>query len=314
MKETDLASLFPNVKVFSICEPLQLKLKKKTLCKFLADAPKLKGLINISWLFSGEIIDRCRNLEMLATDYLSPCLLKYGPGRKIKQLHLMGHRLDAFRYDAKYFPNLKRLNIYNDDGRPEGMYNGPKLEKLKILEMSLTAEDGCDEFYGFEFMNFCPALESAYLWIKSNRHIVSRSTVNYNMRDLVLIYKSGCEQEWNSLRTLLMRYPNLKHLALRDNFQIFDHHVEELVELMPNLELLDLRGSDGITRKSLDFVQQLAEKHNRTIRLYCNLNGKRMTVDLPYISFDKDYIVKEFDFMRHCFAKKFVNLPYLMGV
>ncbi len=111
-----------------------------------------------------------------------------------------------------------------------------------------------------------------------------------------------------------MRYPNLKHLALRDNFRIFDHHVEELVELMPNLELLDFRGSDGITRKSLNFVQQLAEKHDRTIRLYCNANGKQMAVDLPHISRDYDYIVKEFDFMRHCFVKKFVNLPYLMGV
>uniref|UniRef100_T1JX80 Uncharacterized protein n=1 Tax=Tetranychus urticae TaxID=32264 RepID=T1JX80_TETUR len=196
----------------------------------------------------------------------------------------MVHQLDSYRYDAEYFPNLKRLNIYNDEGRSEGMFNGPKLEK-------------CDEFYGFEFMNFCPASESAYLLLKSNKHIVSTSTVNYNMRDLVLIYvgkasfkafyspiittdaimsfisfaqQSGCEQEWNSLRTNAIS------------------HIKTLTD----------------ARKSLDFIQHLTEKHNRTIRLYYNLNGKQMAMDLPHISLDKDCIVKEFYYMRHCLAKK----------
>lgn len=77
----------------------------------------MKASIYISWIFPGYIINRVRNLEMLASDHLSPSLLRYGPGRKIKQLHLMGHRLDAFRYEAKFFPNLERLNLYNDDGK-----------------------------------------------------------------------------------------------------------------------------------------------------------------------------------------------------
>uniref|UniRef100_T1JQ48 F-box domain-containing protein n=1 Tax=Tetranychus urticae TaxID=32264 RepID=T1JQ48_TETUR len=294
---TDQVNLFPNIEVLDLRAKLDKKLNENDILHFVNKANKLKGLIQEGRYFSEEIIKKCENLEMLATTgtHLGPYLEEYVC--KIKQLKLRCYSLDELSHNPRNLCNLERPNISVGS---VGMYNGPKLMKLKILEMSFTSK------YGFEFLNYCPGLESVYLLIKSNKHIVSGSTNRAN--------GSECSQEWSSLWTLLVRYPNLKHLALRGNSSIFDIDVKELVALLPNLELVDFRKCDGITVESLNFVQKFSAMQNRVINLYCNVNEEQMKVDLPHLSYDPDCIVKEFDLMRHCFAKDFENLPYFIGV
>uniref|UniRef100_T1KQ97 Uncharacterized protein n=1 Tax=Tetranychus urticae TaxID=32264 RepID=T1KQ97_TETUR len=291
LKVNDQVNLFPNIEVLDLRAKLDQKLNENDILHFVNKANKLKGLIQEESYFSEEIIKKCENLEMLAPTgtHLGPYLEEYVC--KIKQLKLRCYSLDELSHNPRNLCNLERLNISVGS---VGMYNGPKLMKLKILEMSFTSK------YGFEFLNYCPGLEI-------NNESVSHFTQNR-------ANGSECSQEWSSLWTLIVRYPNLKHLALRGNSSIFDIDVKELVALLPNLELVDFRKCDGITVESLNFVQKFSAMQNRKINLYCNENAKQMKLDLPHLSYDPDCIVKEFDFMRHCFAKDFENLPYFIGV
>uniref|UniRef100_T1KGS7 Uncharacterized protein n=1 Tax=Tetranychus urticae TaxID=32264 RepID=T1KGS7_TETUR len=147
------------LKGMETCRVLDLRgltykiLNENDILQFVSKANKLKDLIQEGFYFSEEIMKQC------------PDLLEYVRLCKLKQLKIHGYRLDDLIRNNRYLYKLKRLNI---SGRSVGMYNEPILMKLKILKMSLRV--------------------CAYLLIKSNKHIVSGSTVNYNMRDLVLIY------------------------------------------------------------------------------------------------------------------------------
>ncbi|XP_053211218.1 uncharacterized protein LOC128394873 [Panonychus citri] len=219
------------------------------------------------------------------------------------------------KYMIKY-QNLIRIHITDIEhliGVSDVFYNGPLLVNLKILELTSASYDGTFIYTGFHLMDFCPALESAFFYSETIDYYVNESIKNFNLRDLVIQYMEGdYSQEWSSLRSLLSKFPNLKHLALRGNNDISDLHVEQMVQLLPKLKLLDCRQSPNVTHKSSEYLKGLSQESNRSITIYYNCDNQE-SGDWPKIDHEKNQICYGLDFMKHCFFRSYYNLPLLMA-
>ncbi|XP_015792868.1 uncharacterized protein LOC107369432 [Tetranychus urticae] len=312
LPDIDLSQLLPSLKVVDLDTPLCKKLGRDEIIKLLATAESIKGAnFEPRNMMRHMTHDSLENLEMLATcDLDSYYIIVPDNGVKIKQLVLKEYYAFDFAHHARHFPNLKRLRIENCDGLPDGFYEGPILKNLEILELGLSSYYGTDEYIGFRFMDSCPALRSAFHFISENRFFVDISVKNFNMQDLVIHY--SYDQNWVSLKRLLTKYPNLKHLALKNNCKIQDEHVKEMVAMLPKLCLLDLRGSPRVTKYAADFVDQYCQRHGRTIKFYHYLKDDRIYSDWPQLSTKVERISRGFDFMKHCFLKQFGQIPVFM--
>lgn len=109
-----------------------------------------------------------------------------------------------------------------------------------------------------------------------------------------------------------MKYPNLKHLALRDNQFLEDQHIERLISILPNLVLLDVRGSSNVTERSAYFIRDYCRRKRRSIKFYFDGNRNEIVSDLRPFSTYPEKISREFDFMKNCFFKRFNELPVFM--
>ncbi|XP_053201226.1 uncharacterized protein LOC128386246 [Panonychus citri] len=226
---------------------------------------------------------------------------------QLKQIYFHELNLRDLPQYVAYFPNLKRLNLTMFD-ELETRYNGPELSNLKILE-SHTFE-AHEAWSAFHLMDSCPSLESAFINSSSNDHFIDLTIKNYNLRDLVIEMSIQEEITWSFLRELLSKYPNLHNLAIRMSDEIEDCHVEELVEILPEVKLLDLRGSEYVTQKSADFLSEYCAKSSRSIKIYYDC--EKEPIDWPNMLGTDDSIVYGFDFMKHCFYKMFCDLPILI--
>ncbi|XP_015791057.1 uncharacterized protein LOC107367822 isoform X2 [Tetranychus urticae] len=304
---TCLSTLFPNLIIADFSGFLS-KVKHEAIVTLVKRMKSLKGLINHCCYYEGDesIFQYCDGLEMVSNDHIEPCIKENGVN--IKQLHLVRYNLDRFREDAHYFPNLQKLYIYNNEGSPDRYYDGPILEELKIVELSLSSYDGTDIYYGFQFMDSCPNLQSAHIKLDSNSIFVNESLKHKSLQDLVLSFHDRDNTRWGELRRLFLKYPNLKHLAMYSNRSLEDEHIEQLVRILPNLVLFAVRGCPRVTQAAANYVQEYNKLYGRSIKFYSKENYHEIQSDWPQLSTKREKISQGFDFMKHCFLKDFVKL------
>ncbi|XP_025016464.1 uncharacterized protein LOC107362052 isoform X2 [Tetranychus urticae] len=302
---TCLSILFTNLIIVDVPD-----FQYKDAIKFLKKQESLKGLINDTIKPMEAYCYNTSILEMLSVYYFNPNNLRNGSS--LKQLDVGGYSLEALGRDAHYLPNLERLRIQIDV--PDKHYDGPVLEKLKILELHYEGHGKI--FYGFQLMDSCPNLQSAHIFMRPDTWVFDETLKHKCLRDLVIqYYGSACKNGNNNLidlQRLLMKYPNLKHLALRDTWNIKDEHIEQLVHILPNLVLWDVRKCAGVTRRAADYVKDYCKRYGRSIVFYYNGNGNEIKSDWLQLSTKPQKISRGFDFMKHCFLKDFRFLSPLL--
>ncbi|XP_015783904.1 uncharacterized protein LOC107361583 [Tetranychus urticae] len=252
-------------------------------------------------------------IEMIAASHCYNFFANDVQGPKLTQLFISHCDVSQFASIAKYFPNLKRLHIedlntcYPDEDK---CYTGPVLEKLEILEVSICVEWGdVNRYYGLSLADHCPALKSAYHVIPVDEPYVNSEIENHDLEDLVLLL--GCD--WSTLRRILSKYPNLKHLAIRGGTLITDENIPELLKILPCIILIDVRDSGSVTEKSTEYIHWYCEHHNRSISLYYKDDETEIKKKWPNLSTQRVHIGRGFDFMKYCFPlKHHENLPYLL--
>uniref|UniRef100_T1L698 F-box domain-containing protein n=1 Tax=Tetranychus urticae TaxID=32264 RepID=T1L698_TETUR len=240
--------------------------------------------------------------------YIHPSIIQ--KVSSIKQLYLQFCSLDDFKRDAHYLPNLERLHIR--DEAPCRYYDGPVLEKLKIFELDFSSSRVTDMCYCFHFMDSCPILQSAYIFLGANRFYVDETTKHQCLQDLVIVFADPPRTDWNDLKRLLMKYPNLKHLGLRNASNLNDEHIKQLLHILPNLVLLQADICEEITERAAYYVQDYCKRHGRSIEFYSNENSYEIEYDWPQLSTKQEKISRGFDFMKHCFLKDYWDLPHFL--
>uniref|UniRef100_T1KYA7 F-box domain-containing protein n=1 Tax=Tetranychus urticae TaxID=32264 RepID=T1KYA7_TETUR len=253
----------------------------------------------------------CDQLEMLSVINFNPNNVRNGSS--LKQLDVRQYSLEAFKRDAHYLPNLERLKMCTQV--PDKHYDGPVLEKLKILELSHECWSP-KIFYGFQLMDSCPNLQSAHVTIYTNSWFFDETLKNKCLQDLFIHFAAAeygfGNAHWNNLKRLLPKYPNLKHLALRYYSNIKDEHIEELVHILPNLVLLDVIECKGVTQRAADYIKDYCKRCGRSIKFYFKGNQHEIK---PYrfgLSKKRENISRGFDFMKHCFRKDYGYLPHFL--
>ncbi|XP_015783796.1 uncharacterized protein LOC107361474 [Tetranychus urticae] len=291
------SELFTNLMIVELNIRWETYLGSEEFVAFVRNQASLKGLI---YSIDEPIEKYCDQLEMLSFNYIWPDFRLNGSS--IKQLHTWNYQ--DFKKYTYYFPNLERLNIIVTDS----YYDGPALKKLKILEMCFYSNrpDNC---YGFQFMDSCPNLQSAHMTVNTNGLFVDEKLKHKCLQDLVIRFLDFDSTNWNNLRRLLRKYPNLKHLSLRTNRDMKDEHIEELVHILPKLVLLDVSGCDGVTQRAADYVKDHCARNGRSTKFYFNGNQNAIESDWPHLSSKKEKISRGYDFMKHCFLKKYQELP-----
>ncbi|XP_025018154.1 uncharacterized protein LOC107369753 isoform X3 [Tetranychus urticae] len=298
---TCLSKLFTNL----IAVELSSKFHNKAedAIEFVKNQKSLKGLINH---FVVPIEKYCDELEMLSVNHFNPDNLQNGSC--MKQLNVSNYSLKALERDAHYLPNLEKLTIQITilDNR----YDGPVLEKLKILEIYHYYDEQPAEqlFYGFQLMDSCPNLQSAHITMRTDDWFFDETLKHKCLQDLVIDF-CGYHNTWNRLKRLLMKYPNLKHLALWNFWDIKDEHIEQLVHILPNLVLWDVRECQEVTQRAADYVQDYCKRYGRSIKFYFKGNRDELKSDWPHLSSEYTLFSRDFDFMKHCFLKPHVFLP-----
>uniref|UniRef100_T1L2T2 F-box domain-containing protein n=1 Tax=Tetranychus urticae TaxID=32264 RepID=T1L2T2_TETUR len=272
----------------------ELNTKVEDVIEFVRSQKTLKGLIND---FDVPIEKYCDRLEMLSVEYFNPNNLQNSSS--MKQLVIRNYSLEALKRDVHYLPNLERLKIQIKV--PDNPYDGPVLEKLKILEYYYQYPRNF--FYGFKLMDSCPNLQSAH-FLMNDTWVFDETLKHKCLQDLVIQYYGWYDENdnWNNLKRLLMKYPNLKHLALRDTRNIIDENIEELVLILPNLVLLDVSGCKGVTQRAADYVKDYCKRNGRLIKFYFNGNREKIQSDWPQLSSEYE-VSRGFDFMKHCFFR-----------
>ncbi|XP_015783436.2 uncharacterized protein LOC107361184 isoform X2 [Tetranychus urticae] len=235
-------------------------------------------------------------------------------GRKMKQLYIPNMSLDDFKKYVKYLPRLERLHLSSGgDFEPSERYDGPKLERLEILEICTSAH-GNEPYRGLSLMDRCPYLKSAFHCIDKEDFFVDTQVTNYYLQDLVI--ESDYEAvTWPTLKKILRKCPNLKHLAIRHSYDtdIEDENIPEMLQLLPKVVLIDLRVAPGVTYISADYVDEYCKLHNRSISFYYTKEHEQdIQVDWPQLSNKNAKSCPGYSFMKHCFLKSFNKLPKIM--
>ncbi|XP_025018166.1 uncharacterized protein LOC107369752 isoform X2 [Tetranychus urticae] len=300
---TCLSELFTNLIVVEL--PVSLYQKVEDAIEFVKNQKSLKGLIKNMEEPIEKYIDE---LEMLSVFDFNPNNLRNGSS--LKQLDVGEYSLKALERDAHYLPNLEKLTIQIIG--VDNPYDGPVLEKLKILEIYHYYDCFPAEqlFYGFQLIDLCPNLQSAHICIDITNWFFDETLKHKCLQDLVIQFDgyAKANDTWNKCKRLLMKYPNLKHLALRSILDITDEHIEQLIHILPNLVLLDVIGLDGVTQRAADYVKDYCRRNGRSTKFYFNGNCNEIKSDWPQLSTKHVIISRGFDFMKHCFRKDFWSL------
>uniref|UniRef100_T1K4D6 F-box domain-containing protein n=1 Tax=Tetranychus urticae TaxID=32264 RepID=T1K4D6_TETUR len=298
---TFLSKWFPNLRIFDASYPFSDKVPKEDIAKLIRDSESLKGIM--CSVYSDFELNT--NIEMLSTEFIDPKQIKIN--ETVKQLYLWNSSLGEFKKVAHYFPNLERVKIELRNLLDYVAYgsDGSVLENLKIVESAEYAGECCS----FIFMDLCPALQSAHIKIACWHINVNDSIKLASLQDLVIQFYEP--KGWYALPRCMSKYPNLKHLAIR-NAYLSDEDIKKLVLILPKLTLLDIRESHGVTQEAADHVKVYCKQHGRSIKFYFKKDDKQIESDWPQILNQPEKICRGFDFMEHCFFKSFDNLPDLL--
>ncbi|XP_053201260.1 uncharacterized protein LOC128386277 [Panonychus citri] len=296
----NLMEKFPNLKIIEVSTYNHYRFGD--LPRILKNNPQIKGIIGTKELSEVGYLE---NIEMCSAEFDFDYKQVFRPDQ-LKQIRCYYFDMNDLPCFIKYFPSLKRLNIELDEA-DEVFYNGPNLSSLKILE--LGTNDFVKQFTGFHFMDFCPSLESAFIhYYAEDLHVLDESIKNFNLRDLVIV---NCGFfSWPSLRRLLSKFPNLHHLGIRYVDEINDYNLEELIKILPELKLLDLRSFKKITYESADLLSKYCVEAHPSILIYYDCEDK--PTEWPKVGTPQESIVYGYDFMKHCFYKTFNSLPVLI--
>ncbi|XP_015783905.1 uncharacterized protein LOC107361584 [Tetranychus urticae] len=302
-----LSKWFPNLKILDVHEDLDVNIVANL---------RVKGLI-LKFYAHLEVLDNITfnnpSLEMLSISRFCSFFANDIQGPMLKQLCITDCNVTDFAFHAEYFPNLERLRIdaiacNHDD---ISITPRPVLKKLEILEICNDEAYRRGSYRGFRLADFCPALKSAFHYLRNRGTIgIESETENHFLEDLVLEFEK--RQLWSDLREILKKYPNLKHLAIRGGDAISDENIPELLELLPRLVLIDIRESEKVTEKSTKYIDWYCEHHNRSISFYCQADETEITKKWPHLSTKRVSIGRGFDFMKNCFLKNHSDLPYLL--
>uniref|UniRef100_T1K8Q9 F-box domain-containing protein n=1 Tax=Tetranychus urticae TaxID=32264 RepID=T1K8Q9_TETUR len=298
---TCLNTLFPNLKV-SLYYYSNFFLD---IVSFFGNLESLKGIIAES---GNPFAENCDKLEMVSA--FASELSKIRNCSRIKQLYTGDFSLNAVKRYAHDFPNLELLRTSILTKGSYHMSQVPVFEKLKILTLSTENEE--EIFDGFHFMDSCPNLQSAHITMEFNRFFVDETSKLECLQDLVIIFKDDKRINRNDLIRLLMKYPNLKHLALRGARNLKDEHIKQLIHILPNLVLFDVRGCPSVTRKAAYYIQDYCKRYGRSIKFYFIRNRHEIESDWPQLSTKNEKISRGFDFMKHYFLKDNFELPHFL--
>ncbi|XP_015787184.1 uncharacterized protein LOC107364367 [Tetranychus urticae] len=296
---------FPKLKIIeNSCEPDCFS--NPTVEGFLFSQVNLENFTNCNSSF-----------KMLAIDDFCDFFANDIQGPMLTQLHVGRCPISRLSEYAKYFPNLKRLHIAHHtlDDFEDTFYTGPTLEKLEILEVIGSSQWGSRyDYHGFSLADKCPVLKSAYHYIdRDDQFCVNSGIKNLFLEDLVL--QLSAYPNWSILRRVLYKYPNLKHLAIRNGYDCISHeNVIEIIHLLPHITLIDIRGNEPklVDENTTRYIEQFCRDHNRSISLYYQKRPK-ISKKWPHLSAKKTRIGRGLDFMKHCFLKEYCNdLPYLL--
>ncbi|XP_015786945.1 uncharacterized protein LOC107364110 [Tetranychus urticae] len=188
-----LSSLFPNLIVAEFSEKFQEKLKFEDIAVFVRKHEPLKGMIT-----SCVAMEDCSDkLEMLAPECSELGILQ--ERIRFRQFGIRDFCLVDFKSDARYRQNLERLQILINGS----FLNGPVLEKLKVVVLSSYGFDLGNIFYGFQFLDSCPNLQSAHITINSRTVLVDETIKHECLQDLV-IHCRYYDRYWNVLKRALI--------------------------------------------------------------------------------------------------------------
>ncbi|XP_025016533.1 uncharacterized protein LOC107361595 [Tetranychus urticae] len=185
---TCLPKLFTNLIIADLSSKLNLKDEDYLLpdaIEFVRKQASLKGLIN-PFRQPIEKYRYCDQLEMLSVINFNPNNLRNCSS--IKQLNVRNYTLEALTRDAHYLPNLENLKIKIIV--PDNHYDGPVLEKLKILELYSIKLQRKRFFYGFQLMDSCPNLQSAHITMNSHSWFFDETLKHNSLQDLVIKFVS----------------------------------------------------------------------------------------------------------------------------
>ncbi|XP_025016266.1 uncharacterized protein LOC107360808 isoform X4 [Tetranychus urticae] len=303
---TCLSKLFPNLRIAELSFPLHKKVPIEDIVKLVRETESLKGIIYDKYLYFKLKLEKA-NLEMLSTRCFDKKL--NGIYENVKQFHLYDCNLGLFECIAHCFPNLERLHISKLADLPEDYFEAPVWAKLKIVEINLHLNSWVGACCSFVFMDRCPALQSAHIKIECCEIIFDGSIKLANLQDLVLQFYNPIG--WDDLQRLMSKFPNLKHLALRNTY-LSDDHIKQLILILPKLTLLDIRESPGVTQDASNHVRNYCKRYGRSIKFYFKADDKQIEADWPQLLNRPDKICRGFDFMEHCFFKSFDNLPLFL--
>ncbi|XP_053204410.1 uncharacterized protein LOC128388959 isoform X2 [Panonychus citri] len=299
----NLFQLFPNLKIIDASALLGSSSYNSP--EIVKNNPQIKGLV--IWDDFENSYDFA-NIEMFAAVFDFDYKKVFRPDQ-LKQVYCDFLDMNDVPSFIEYFPNLKRLHIKPD--KANGVfYNGPNLSSLKILEF--VVGQFVEQFTGFHFMDFCPSLESVFFTCWAKDLYVNESIKNYNLRDLVVGSIPSRSYPWPLFKKLLSKFPNLHHLAIRHFFKFDDSSLRELINLLPELKILDLRVFSRKVYKKAEkaFLSKYCVKENRSIVIYYNCENE--PTEWPKLVDTYEPICYGFDFMKHCFYKQFSYLPNLI--
>ncbi|XP_015784210.1 uncharacterized protein LOC107361690 isoform X3 [Tetranychus urticae] len=297
---TCLNTLFPNLIILEFTYRFENKMKRSDVVSFIRNHGSLKGIIDKN---GDPVAEYCDNLEMVCG--FSDELSKIQNASRIKQLYTGNDSLEDVKRYAHDFPNLELLRT---SIIMEGKYNElrvPVFENLKILVLCSGPKKGI--FYGFHFMDSCPNLQSAHITMEPNRFFVDETVKHESLQDLVIHFNGDERVKWKHLKRLLMKYPNLKHLRLRKPRNRKDEHIKKLVQISPNLVLLNVENWPTITKGGFIIDEDYCKRSSKPyyIERACN----EIESDWPKLSTTSERISRGFDFMKHCFLKDYFDLP-----
>lgn len=234
-------------------------------------------------------------------------------GPQLKQLYLMIFPFRELATYAHLMPLLIRLHLQLKPVEPDVYYHGPELSNLQILELVAKNQNGVISLnVALYMLNYCPKLKSAYFCLRTEKFCKklypSRIDRHTNLEDLVLIFHTNRQWRnpdyWNFLIVALTKFPNLKHLAIRDNCRLTEGVIIQILERLPNLRILDVRGA---LVDSETLIQTANSKREKPVEIFLGFYQMR------YVPTNR--MNPKLDFMRHCFfVNEFPGLPRLFDL
>ncbi|XP_053209536.1 uncharacterized protein LOC128393381 isoform X2 [Panonychus citri] len=276
--------------------------------KFLSTSKTIKGLIE-PFYYESNFSKFCPNIEMLVTCRLELTNIDPVNGPKLKQLRLFGYH-SIFWENISNLINLESLYISFVNFDHLKHFKSVRIGFPNLITLIHTYWDD-KNYVAFNLIDNCPKLRSVYLfYTRSGLIEINDQIENLSIKDFVFefaVKSYSLNWNWNLFNLILTKYRNIEHLAIRGNNQLADLHVPLIVQLLPNLVLLDMRDSPLITSSSKQFIDSFNLLTKRSISF---LFGQNKHFDFDPNNLNLIDIGP--DFMRTHFFKHISQLPYLI--